>query len=71
MHDEGDRAHNNIIYCKKLYVQLGGVYRTTCEGIKDGTHTIYTATCADEGETQGALFTVYYSKLQWQPSFAG
>jgi len=38
MHNEGDRAHNNIIYCKKLYVQLGGVYRTTCEGIKDGTH---------------------------------
>jgi len=27
--------------------------------IKGGTHTIYTATCADEGGTQGALFMCY------------
>ena len=29
------------------------------EVFRGGTHTVYTATCADEGGTQGAVFMCY------------
>jgi len=43
--------------------------KSSCEvfraRIKGRPHTIYNATCVDESGTQGALFMLMYSKLQW------
>jgi len=42
----------------KLFSPAGRCLRQLMR-TRGGTHTVYTATCADEGGTQGALFMCY------------
>jgi len=45
-----------ILHGRQAFQSSWEVFRAKIRG---GTHTIYTATCADEGGTQGALLMCY------------